>query len=247
MTPTLLDKYNSNLSQEHLREKIEGKKILVMGSGPSVDLRNWANLDFDYVATVSFWYNRPDLLERSDIFLTAYSDLVDLGNSNLLSYLDKHDTIVGIEEYQGAFCSSLKFKDFKERYKSRYIDFRVKFRREEKYMGLAGRLMYFILNFNPNTLYYVGLDGVSNSPEKDPSNAFRSGYRPEVLPGGSGSRNQGNIQNSHLFMAQTLDMESKRRGVKLFNLGEGLPFNMSSTYSKKHYPLTEEIIKLITK
>ena len=77
----MLNRYESLLPNEYLKDKIEGKKILVMGSGPSVNIRNWAALDFDYIATVSFWYNRQDLLERSDILFTAYSNLVDLSNS----------------------------------------------------------------------------------------------------------------------------------------------------------------------
>ena len=242
---TLVEKYNSEVSQEYLRDKIEGKKILVMGSGPSVDLRNWSNLNFDYMATVSFWYNRPDLLQRNDIFLTAYSDLVDLSNPNLASYLNTHNTLVGFEEANPPFYKSLDFKNFKDKYKSRYIDFKVKFRNEEKYMGLAGRILYFVLNFNPSTLYYIGLDGVSNNPEQDPSNSFRMGYRPETTPKGSGASSYSNIRTSHLYMASTLHSQAKARGTTLYNLGEGLPFNISGEYSKTHYPLSKEIIDLL--
>ena len=247
MESTLIWKCNTKLHEDYLKDKIQGKKILVMGSGPSVDLRDWNNLDFDYIATVSFWYNREDLLNRSDIFFTAYSDLIDLSNKNLITYLDNHDTIIGFEEADPPFYKSLQFNNFKEKYKSRYIDFGVKFRKEEKYMGLAGRMLYFILNFNPHTIYYVGLDGVSNNPEQDPSNSFRSAYRPEVMTRGIRSNNQLNIKNSHVLMAETLHLESKKRGTLLFNLGEGLPFNMSGGYSKMNYPLNEEIIKLIIK
>jgi hypothetical protein len=247
ITPTMLDKYNSDLPEEYFRDKIEGKKILVMGSGPSVDLRNWSNLDFDYIATVSFWYNREDLLNRSDIFFTFYSDLVDLSNKNLINYLDTHDVTIGFTEADPPFYKSSEFKDFKDKYKSRYVDFRVKFRKDEKYMGTAGRLLYFILNYNPHTLYYVGIDGVSNTPEKDPTNSFRFGYGSDIVLGRAGSKNQVNIKNSFLLMAETLHLESKSRGISLYNLGEGLPFNMSGEYSKIHYPLNQEIIKLIEK
>lgn len=247
MTSSLIWKCNTKLPEDYLKNKIEGKKILVMGSGPSVDLRNWSNLDFDYIATVSFWYNRPDLLERSDIFFTAYSDLIDLSDKNLIKYLDTHDTIIGFEEADPPFYKSLEFKDFRKKYESRYIDFGIKFRKEEKYMGLAGRLLYFILNFNPHTVYYVGLDGISSNPGQDPNNSFRIGYRPEVMLKGFGSKNQGDIFKSHLLMAETLHIESKERNINLYNIGEGLPFNISGEYSKAHYPLTEKIIKLITK
>lgn len=242
----MLSRYVSLLPEQSLREKIEGKKILVMGSGPSVDSRNWEALDFDYIATVSFWFNREDLIGRSDIIFTAYSNLIDLSNSRLQKYLDTHQTIVGFEEKPGAFISSNKFKNFKNKYSSRYINFLTTHHTSAPYVGLGGRLVFFILNFNPHTLYYVGVDGISPDPNSDPSNAFRKGYRPEVVPGGKGSKSQSDIRKSHLDMAKIIHKESVSRGVNLYNLGEGLPFNMSGEYSKAHYPLTQDIINLIT-
>jgi hypothetical protein len=238
----MLSLYKSVLPESHLRDKIQGKKILILGSGPSGDIRNWNALDFDYVATVSFWYNRQDLLNRSDILFTAYSNLVDLSNKNLIKYLDTHDTIVGFEEKSGPFINSQKFKDFKNKYSDRYVNFWTSNHTSAPYVGLGGRLIYFMLNFNPNTIYYVGIDGASPTPQNDPSNSFRKGYRPEVVPGGAGSKSQKDIEKSHLDMAKIIHEESKSRGVKLYNLGEGLPFNMSTPYSKQHYPLPDSIL-----
>lgn len=237
----LIQKYNSDLPQDFFREKIEGKKILVMGSGPSVDLRNWSNLDFDYIATVSFWYNRPDLLERSDIFFTAYSALVDFSDINLLNYLDTHDTIIGIEDYKSVYGETLHFNEFKNRYKNRYVGFQVNNKIPAKYMGIAGRLLFFILNFNPGTLYYVGIDGVSSNPKNDPSNSFRLGLRSNTVKGEVGINDVEYIKESYLNMSKEIHKECNDRGISLYNLGEGLPFNMSGEYSKIHYPLTDEL------
>jgi hypothetical protein len=247
MKSNLLSKYSSNLSQEYLRDKIEGKKILVMGSGPSVDSRNWAALDFDYIATVSFWYNREDLLKRSDVLFTAYSALVNFSDTNLLNYLDTHETIVGIEDYKPVYTSTLHFNQFKNRYKNKYVGFQVNNRIPAKYMGIAGRLLFFIINFNPSTIYYVGIDGVSENPKDDPSNSFRMGLRSNTAKGVVGIDDVAEIRRSHLNMAQNIHEECSSRNISLYNLGEGLPFNMSGEYSKIHYPLNQEIIKLIEK
>ena len=48
-------------------------------------------------------------------------------------------------------------------------------------------------------------------------------------------------------MAKIIDLESKAKGISLYNLGEGLPYNMSGEYSKIHYPLTNDILKSIQK
>lgn len=241
----MLKRFDSYLSQEYLREKIEGKKILVMGSGPSVDSRNWQALDFDYIATVSFWYNRPDLLNRSDILFTAYSNLVDLSNSKLQDYLDCHGTIVGLEENSHSFYSTSGFKNFKSKYKDRYVNYWTTHHSDALYIGLAGRLIFFMLNFNPKTIYYIGVDGASNNHASDPNNAFRPNYRLEIYPGGSGVHSTADIKKGNLDMARIIHSESKSRGVSVYNLGEGLPYNMSGEYSKIHYPLPEEYLKLI--
>ena len=243
----MLKRFDSKLSQEYLRDKIEGKKILVMGSGPSVDSRNWTALDFDYIATVSFWYNREDLLKRSDILFTGYSNLVDLSNIKLQAYLDTHNTIVGLEENSHAFYKTSGFKNFKTKYESRYVNYWTKHHSDALYIGLAGRLIFFMLNFNPSTLYYIGVDGTSNNHKSDPGNAFRPNYRLEIYPGGSGVHSVDDIKKGNLDMARIIHLESKARGTSLYNLGEGLPFNMSGEYSKVHYPLPEEYLRLIQK
>ena len=243
----MLSRYESLLPEEYLLDKIEGKKILVMGSGPSVNERNWAALDFDYIVTVSFWYNRQDLLDRSDILFTSYSNLVDLSNSKLQSYLDTHDTIVGLEENSHSFYSTLGFKNFKKKYESRYINFWTRHHSDALYIGLAGRLIFFILNFNPKTIYYIGVDGASNNHTQDPSNAFRPNYKLEIYPGGSGTHSTADIRKGNLDMAKIIDLESKAKGISIYNLGEGLPYNMSGEYSKIHYPLTNDILKSIQK
>lgn len=243
----MLTRYESLLPEGYLRSKIEGKKILVMGSGPSVDLRNWAALDFDYIVTVSFWYNRQDLLDRSDILFTAYSNLVDLSNSKLQSYLDTHNTIVGLEENSHSFYGTSGFKNFKKKYQNKYVNFWTRHHSDALYIGLAGRLIFFTLNFNPKTIYYIGVDGASNNHAQDPNNAFRPNYRLEIYPGGSGTHSTADIRKGNLDMAKIIDLESKARGTSLYNLGEGLPFNMSGEYSKIYYPLPEEYLKLLQK
>jgi hypothetical protein len=108
-------------------------------------------------------------------------------------------------------------------------------------------LYFFILNFNPKTIYYIGVDGASNNYTQDPSNAFRPNYKLEIYPGGSGTHSTSDIRKGNLDMAKIIDLESKSRGISIYNLGEGLPFNMSGEYSKIHYPLPKEYIKLIEK
>lgn len=51
-----LESKSTSISQDIFTEKFANKKILVMGSGPSVNLVNWKNLDIDGIVTTSFFY-----------------------------------------------------------------------------------------------------------------------------------------------------------------------------------------------
>ena len=95
-------------------------------------------------------------------------------------------------------------------------------------------------NFLPKTLYYVGVDGTSENPSKDPENAFR----PKSMHQGW-DHTRVHSSEGHLKMAKILHTHSVKNNVNLYNLGEGFDYNISTEYSKIHYPLTKEIINKI--
>jgi len=114
------------------------------------------------------------------------------------------------------------------------------------HVGTAGRTMFFAMNFEPAVMYYVGFDGTSPQPADDPNNAFRQHLRPEPkASGGVGSQNRLEIVKGHMNLAKIIHTKSQETGTKIYNLGEGLPYNITTTYSQEHYPLTDEIKQII--
>ena len=47
---------STTLSENIFSDKFTGKKVLVMGSGPSVNDVNWENLDYDCLVTTTFFF-----------------------------------------------------------------------------------------------------------------------------------------------------------------------------------------------
>ena len=100
--------------------------------------------------------------------------------------------------------------------------------------------------FNPKELYYVGIDGKSQDQHKnDPYNAFRKNIKDG--DGLDARHSYEKVLNDHINFAQVLHKHSKSSNTKLYNLGEGFPYNCSTVYSKQHFPLSEQIKQKIKK
>ena len=242
----MLSRYESVLPKEYFLDRIQGKKILVIGSGPSLYQRDWENLNIDGIITVSFWYNLEKLLNRKDIIFSMYNNQVDLNNPNLNKHLQENEHAVGFEHAPTPFFKSAPYLSFKERYKHKYVSYFTKNHYDTPYSGTAARVCYFALNFNPAELYFIGLDGYKDV-NADPTNAFRPGdwYKPLLKKTNKDSQNPDNINIDHQKTSIILRDEALKRGTRLYNLGEGLDYNNYTKTSKEFYPLTDEIKRLI--
>jgi len=229
---------STSISQDTFTDKFTTKKILVIGSGPSVNLTNWENLDYDCVVTTSFFYLNDKIRNLSNITHITLTDIVDLDHPNLIEFLDKNPTCtVAFEPKSHPFYESEKYKNFTQKYKEQIIYYNTQYGKKE---GVAGRVCYFVIQFSPSDLYYVGIDGKSPNPQNDPYNAFRT-----QLKGDADGYNQKEFVESHLYFANILYQTSQQTGTKLHNLGEGFEFNCSTPYSQQYFPLDTSIKQII--
>jgi hypothetical protein len=233
-----LETNSTSISQDTFTNKFTGKKVLVMGSGPSVNLVNWKNLDYDYIVTTSFFYLNDEIRNLPNIVHVTLTDLVDLEHPNLVEFMDKNPTCtVAFEPKSHPFYETEKYKKFTQKYKEQIIYYNTQHGKKE---GVAGRVCYFLIQFSPSDLYYVGIDGKSPNPDKDPQNAFRTQLR-----GDADGYAQKEFVESHLHFANILYQTSLQTETKIYNLGEGFDFNCSTSYSQQHFPLPEEIKQTI--
>jgi hypothetical protein len=233
---------SSVLSENTFADKFAGKRILVLGSGPSVKLTNWQNIHVDSIVTTTFFYLNNDVRLLNNITHITLSEIIDFNDSRLHDFLQRNpECTIALEPKVGRpFYNTDIFLRFQEQYKDRLVFYNTEIDNLE---GVAGRLAFFVIAFSPAELFYVGIDGKSNNPINDPPNAFRT----NIIDGDNGLHSYEKTMESHHNMADTLYKYSLHNQCKLYNLGEGFEFNCSTLYSKRYFPLTEEIKQIIKK
>jgi len=234
-----LETNSTTLSSEIFIKKFSGKRILVMGSGPSLNERNWQNIEVDSICTTSFFYLNDEIRSLKNISHITLSEIIDFNDNRLISFLDKNtECTIALEPKPGRpFYNSDVFKRFESKYRERLVYYNTLIDKKE---GVAGRLCFFVMTFHPSELYYIGIDGKSKDHKNDPPNAFRTN-----IVGDTDGYVYEEFLDSHTTFANAIFNESKTNGVKLFNLGEGLHYNLSSNVSVENFSLPQDIRKLI--
>jgi len=220
------------INENTFSNKFTDKKILVMGSGPSVNDVNWEKLEYDYIVTTSFFYLNDKIRKLPNITHITLTDLVDLEHPNLIEFIETNPTCtIAFEPKEHPFYETKKYKNFNLKYQNKIVYYNTQYGKKE---GVAGRVCYFIIS--PSHLYYVGIDGHSLNVQDEPNNAFRT-----HLKGSPDGYPQSDFLNSHTYFADILYQTSLQTGTKLYNLGEGYNYNCSTSYSKEYFPLSEKI------
>ena len=222
------------INEDTFSNKFTDKKILVMGSGPSVNGVNWGKLDYDYIVTTSFFYLNDEIRKLPNITHVTLTDLVDLEHPNLIEFIETNPTsTIAFEPKPHPFYETEKYKNFNLKYQNQIVYYNTSYGKKE---GVAGRVCYFVMQFSPSCLYYVGIDGKSPNSKNDPNNAFRTRLR-----GDADGYNQSEFLDSHIYFADILYKTSLKTETKIYNLGEGFDYNCSTSYSKEYFPLPKHI------
>jgi hypothetical protein len=235
-----LDTRSNTLSADIFDKKFTGKRILVMGSGPSLQFVNWQNIDVDHIVTTTFFYLNDVVRNLTNITHITLSEIIDFDDYRLHEFFENNpECTIALEPKQGRpFYSTLTYKKFEERYQERLVYYNTNIDKQE---GVAGRLTFFVMSFAPSELYYVGIDGFGPIREKSPNNSFRK----NLVDADNGLHSYEKFIDSHQTMASALHEQTLQNGCKLYNLGEGFEFNCSTPYSKRYFPLNEEIKRKI--
>ena len=237
-----LETKSTTLNENTLSSKFTGKKVLVMGSGNSINDVNWEALNYDCIATTTHFYLNDKVRKLQNITHVTLSEIIDFNHPNLIEFLENNPKCtLALEPVWGRdFYKSDIWKTFEAKYRDRLIYYNTAVSKVE---GAAGRLTYFIMSFNPSDLYYVGIDGHAKNRDDSPLNAFR----PDKKDHDDGLHSYEKFLDSHMNMAKSLHEYSKLNKTKLYNLGEGLPYNCSTFYSQEHFPLSDNIKKQLKK
>lgn len=207
-----------------LSENVTGKKVLVLGSGPSAREIDWKSYDWDVLVTTSFFYLNDEVLSNRPIHVTL-SDIVDLNNNKLNTYLDANKRCtIAFEPKPHPFYQTDSYKTFVTKYNDRMIYYNVHSDKE----GVAARLCWLILACEPSSILLCGIDGISKQRENDPQNYFRNH---------NGTMDKYPYEmyyKSFQDFAEGLYSTAKNMSITVKNLGKGKPYNMFSNVSEKY-------------
>ncbi len=215
--------------------KFKGKKVLLLAGGPSTNDVKWENLDYDYIVTLNHFFKNKRLKNKK-VDLAVIGGEVDLQSEQFLSYVSEHNPYLFFEVHSRWYNEIDYLKKLYEEYTLMGC-FHTRFYGK---LGGGNRLLLFMLYLRPEILYFAGLDGPK--PMIEQNHAFEG--KKNTLPYGTNMDNAQTVFEDQYKLYWEYIMKLNFT-TKLYNLGEGFDYNMSSKYSKKSFPLTEEIKNLI--
>ena len=219
--------------------KFKDSKILILCGGPSTSEVDWSNLDYDYVWSLnSFFLN--DKFKNTKIDLMCVGGEIDFQSDDFLNYANNYNPLMLFEIHDRWYDESIYLNAL---YQS-YPKLGCFHTRAYGKLGGGVRLMILALYLKAKEIYIVGSDGCpglsvtkkqfieskhsfENNKHKWPwliteDNAYDVYYR----------------QHEDLWNYILNDLNFD---TKIFNLGENCEFNFSSIWSKKYFPLPEDI------
>ena len=120
-------------------KKYEGKRILVIGGGPTTNLINWQNIKYDYVFTCNQYFE-CDKLNNVTVDITSLINriLKKANSTKLQNRLDKDNSYIAIEPYHSSMVfDHMTYKELTNKYKDKCIFFDTTFQNKS---GTAPRL-----------------------------------------------------------------------------------------------------------
>ncbi len=226
-------------SQLDFLDQFKGKKVLLLAGGPSTNDVKWENLDYDYIVTLNHFFMN-ERLKNKKVALAVVGGEVDLQSEDFLSYVTEHNPYLFFEVHS-------RWDNEREYLKKLYEEYTLMGCFHTRFYGKLGggqRLLLFMLYLKPDTLYFAGLDGPK--PMIEQNHAFEG--RKDTLPHGIDRNNADYVFSEEyevFWMYVNILSHLNYFNTKLYNLGEGFDYNMSSKYSEKYFPLTDKIKKLI--
>lgn len=213
--------------------KYENKRILIVGAGPTTNLVNWQNIEYDYVFSCNQYFE-CDKLNNVTVDITSLINriLKTSDSDKLQNRLDTDNSYIGIEPYHSSMVFNDEvYKKFITKYKDKCIFFDTNFQNKS---GAAPRLAILAAALKPKTIYMVGIDGYANL--KNASHSFDKN-----LIGIRDGNSYESVNNAHKDFAIYIHKLCTSLNIKLFNLSEDYSENIMSNYSKINFPLPKEL------
>ena len=211
------------------KKKYEGKSLLILGGGPSTIDIDFSNLSTDYIwASNNFFLNEKfSNIKLDGLAVTPYMDL--LLNKKLINFLDKNpETRIFFETERGDHNKDWdSMHEFMIKYPEKSFLYGTRYRSK---IGITPRQICLAIFLGFKEIYFLGFDGVRRANER---HAFEGKKElPQWLKkfdryGGLYTEGMQFIQYWN-YILQLRNGEKSQYDFNLYNLAEGLDYNVSS-------------------
>ena len=226
------------LSKPDQYEKFKGKKIMIAAGGPSTNDVKWDNLDYDYLWTVNEFYKNKSFTDKQ-VDLILFASITDFKNEQLIKTIKKNDSLLTFPMVTNFVHENFDFnsiRHFTEQFKDT-ISFN--YTRYSSNLGVGHKLIILAIFLGASEIYTVGNDGQNS---KEGAHAFDGKKTAPHWYRHFGHR----MQDRHFVIFWNYIKKLQQvYDFKIYNLGEGKDYNVSSDITKEHFPLTEEMRKVL--
>lgn len=192
--------------------KIAGKKVLVVGGGPSAIDHKWEESNYDFLVMSNHFFLNDRLKKLNPLFSTVSQDTNILSNE-FQTYLKNSTTLFVFED---AFRRPDFIRGAIKHYPGRFGVSMVRFHGK---IGTGARLLIMCSEFNPHSIDFIGIDGYP--PGTKEGDSLRHAYEQDKVP--RGTFNMEWFEQDYGLLYEHLKMYP---AISYKNLGHGHPYNV---------------------
>jgi len=235
----MLDGVECLVSSPQKYEKFKDKRVMVVAGGPSSSDVSWDKVDYDHLWTVNEFY-KNEKLRNTPIDLLFLGSIVQFNNKHLLEKIENSDVLVSLPLITNFLYEGISDPDkgihqvenitklFPEQCTHSYT-------RYSSSIGIGYKLVMLAIFAGAKEIYMVGNDGFSTKSTKHSFDGEKKNPNWYL--------NYGNrFQDRQLVVFWEYIMSLKKTyNFKIYNLGEGKNYNVSSDITEKICPLPQHI------
>lgn len=152
--------------------KYAGKKILVIGAGPTTNERDWDPEAYDFIFSCNHFFLNPKL-KKHKVDLCLLCDEVKLDGEDFLEYVKRNNTAIGFEDYNGDVNNVRRLRALVDN------DIFFCILRFQGKTGVGPKLIVLATLLGAAEVDYVGVDGTPKKYEigAESKHSFQKGKR----------------------------------------------------------------------
>jgi len=230
--------YDCVISLPEKYSKFKNKKIMIVSGGPSSKEVSWDKIDYDYLWTVNEFYKNEDL-SRKQIDLLYLSSIVDFESQQLVESIENTEALLTFPLVTNYIHDKIELRRI-ENLTSRFEEnSSYNYTRYSSTLGVGYKLIVLAIFSGASEIYTVGNDGfVSENME----HAFDGNKQSPGWYLQYGDRFQ---DRQFVIFWEYIKTLQESFNFKIYNLGEGKDYNISSSITKTHFPLTQDIYEAL--